>query len=341
MQVTTPREAALAAQIQDAFGQVSAPRREEMLHSEYAGNEDAGALVMAFLGKHWAEVPLLDLFWHRESLFMLSPVGYRAYLPAYLSAALAKGEPHNPDVCGYMLYSLRPSRGYSKLRKDTTRERLALLDARQRAAVLAIVRYLADEGASDAVDVLRGWESSFLGEPDRAGGPEPRADQAMTRTETALAAQLRDAFDDVVAPRSEEMILPEFEDNDEPYLMTLVFQGTHWAKVPLVDLFVHRGNTFALSPAGCRAVLPAYLAAALARDERFGDGSEIWAPVLHGLLAQPDDDETIAARARERLLLLDAEQRAAVLAILRYLADERGSSEAADVLRALERSPGD
>lgn len=155
-----PTEEALVSQIKDAFGHVQPPMAEDMLDPRYGFNLDADELKMAFLGKHWTELSILDVFRHRESVFLLSPVGYRAYLPAYLTYSLTSEERYGPDIRGYMVDGLMVRPGSDAVHVITTRDRLAILDEKQRAAVVSVLRYLADVWTTEAADVLRQWEEA-------------------------------------------------------------------------------------------------------------------------------------------------------------------------------------
>jgi hypothetical protein len=148
-------EDTLRAQIVDAFGYVAAPPADDMLQQVYRDSEDAYEMMTAFRGKHWTELPISVLSHHREIIIALTGVGYRAYLPAYLTACLANDETYGADVRGYTLYGLRPL-STSEVHVATGRERLSLLDAKQRAAVAAVLGYLEETWRmKEAGDVLR------------------------------------------------------------------------------------------------------------------------------------------------------------------------------------------
>jgi hypothetical protein len=157
--MTTTIEDELRAKIQHAFGKVSAPPPEDLLQGVYAGNDDAFEMRQAFEGKHWSDIPIKVLSHHRESVIMLSGLGYRAYLAAYLNACLANDTTFGPDVRGYTLYGLRPL-SKSEVHVATAHERLSLLDHDQREVVSEVLRYLESSWRmKEAGDVLRGWES--------------------------------------------------------------------------------------------------------------------------------------------------------------------------------------
>jgi hypothetical protein len=153
-----PAEEALRAQIADAFGEVSAAPAEELLSSAYASTDDAYEMMEAFRDQHWTEIPIADLFRHREMLIALSGIGFRAYLPAYLTACLTDSERYGADLRGYMLFGLRPL-SESELHVTTSRERLSLLDKAQRAAVASVLRYLESRWKmKEAGEILHAWE---------------------------------------------------------------------------------------------------------------------------------------------------------------------------------------
>jgi hypothetical protein len=153
------KETARAA-IRRAFANVPLPARiEEMRLPRYTG-DDSYEMAIAFLGKRWTEIPIETLFVHRESLGTLAPNAFRAYLPAYLDAALASDDPldkYGPDIRHYLLATLKGWSHQTAERATETRERLSALTADQRAAVAEVLRYLAAKHSEDAAEVLRDW----------------------------------------------------------------------------------------------------------------------------------------------------------------------------------------
>jgi len=162
VQVGPKDREAIGAKIRAAFPDVApAMAVEDMLAEPYRTNDDAYEMAAAFTGKRWSEVPRIDLFRHRESLFALSPVAYRAYLPAYLEASLASDDvldKYGADIRGYLLYSLGTTASSSPSRVATTADRIAGLDRAQRAAVAAVLRFLEERWhMADAAELLRDW----------------------------------------------------------------------------------------------------------------------------------------------------------------------------------------
>jgi len=162
VQVSEEQKELIRAQIRAAFADVVAPTEiDDMLSEPFRGNDDAYEMATAFAGKLWSEIPRVELFHHRESLFALSPAAYRAYLPAYLMASLASedaSDKYGADIRGYMLLSLGTDPASSSIRVATTRARIAALDPAQREAVAAVLRFLDERWhMRDAAIVLRDW----------------------------------------------------------------------------------------------------------------------------------------------------------------------------------------
>jgi len=152
----------LRDQIHRAFEDVPIPEHVgEMLLEGYKQSEDPYMMAAEFVGKPWQRIPLQRLVFHRESLGMLSAKAFRAYLPAYLQACLASDDPfhkYGADIRGYVLYSLKAWPHNNEYHRSTVPERLSLLDAEQRAAVAAVLRYLETHWhMNDAAAVLADW----------------------------------------------------------------------------------------------------------------------------------------------------------------------------------------
>jgi hypothetical protein len=147
----------LEAKIKAAFNKVTPPDANELLQPAYANNEDACELRSAFADRRWTELPIRELFRHREMLLALSGAGYQAYVPAYLLAALTDDEQYGADLRHYLLYGLRPlSDGEMHVR--TTRERLSRLDTDQRAAIAEVLQYLGETWCiKEAAEILSEW----------------------------------------------------------------------------------------------------------------------------------------------------------------------------------------
>jgi hypothetical protein len=152
----------LRARIRRAFADVSIPTRIEEMRRPRHTSDDSYEMAAAFVGKHWTEIPIETLFFHRESLAALSPAAYRAYLPAYLEASFASEDwldKYGADIRQYMLFTLKhwphqtsPERGAE------TSARLSVFDEEQRAAIADVLQYLASRwNSSEAAEVLRDW----------------------------------------------------------------------------------------------------------------------------------------------------------------------------------------
>lgn len=129
------------------------PSASSLLQPRYAASEDAGELRDALAGRSWRHLSLLELFQHREMLIALSGVGYQAYLPAYLCAALTNDERLGGDLRFYLINSLSPLSD-SESHIATAQERLSRLMATQRSAVADVLHYLAETLASQEAPLL-------------------------------------------------------------------------------------------------------------------------------------------------------------------------------------------
>ena len=90
-------------------------------------------------------------------LIALSGLGYQAYLPAYLCAALTEDERLGADLRFYLIKSLSPLSD-TKAHVATAHERLSRLTATQRSAVAGVLHYLAEALAcQEAAALLDGW----------------------------------------------------------------------------------------------------------------------------------------------------------------------------------------
>lgn len=145
--------------IEDAFGRLPIPKTDEVVGAA-RNNLDATELATAFGGKHWRELQIPELFFHREALSILGPAGFRFYLPAYMVASLKLTE-HRADVCEYTLLSLRPpytSSGPDESLRHFTATRIAALDEPQKEAVRAFLRALrADVGGWRTDPAMTEW----------------------------------------------------------------------------------------------------------------------------------------------------------------------------------------
>lgn len=148
--------------VHDAFDSVAVPMEIEGMRLPRYTGEDSYEMVAALVKRKWSQIPVKELFYHRESLVTLSAAGFRAYLPAYLLAAIESDDPldkYGADIRHYLLASLKHwPHQTDKHRTAETAERLSLLDGRQRAAVAATLELLVSQWESaDASELLRDW----------------------------------------------------------------------------------------------------------------------------------------------------------------------------------------
>ena len=131
--------AQLRARVEHAFRGVPGLPAEDIVQEEYRHNVDAQEMAGAFGGRHWKELGLEELFFHRESIFMFSSAGYLSYLPAYMVGCLRDDKELAPDISWYLVSGLGPQR-----KRRTTRQRLELFDEEQRAAIAAVLGHVAE-----------------------------------------------------------------------------------------------------------------------------------------------------------------------------------------------------
>jgi hypothetical protein len=145
--------------IKAAFEDVGVPRSEEVLADSMRGSDDAVEMLNALSGKHWSELSIQTLFYHREMIQALSAIGYRAYLPAFLVKSLDDDARHAADLYDAALYSIMPV-SEDRRHIELAENRTSLLDAKQRMAISDYLRYvggLYDD--KEARSALREWES--------------------------------------------------------------------------------------------------------------------------------------------------------------------------------------
>ena len=140
--------------IRAAFPSVALPAERVVPHA----NDPEYAMVgRDFAGKGWSEIPSAVVARHRDRLPFFSPEGFRAHLGGFLLAAIAG----DADVAQGVVFSLYPP-SKADLRSPFE-ARAKTLDAAQRAAVAAFLRWvIADQGADfpngEPAAALQHWE---------------------------------------------------------------------------------------------------------------------------------------------------------------------------------------
>jgi hypothetical protein len=133
----------LTASIHAAFDDVPVPSADDILAPEMQRSIDPLEMRAALAGKHWSVIPMEDLTFHREAIFALGPVGFPAYIAAFLLAALAEDR-MSPDIFDYTLFALYP---IDDAEVEVVRRRLSRLTPDQRMAIVEWLRYFADRVA--------------------------------------------------------------------------------------------------------------------------------------------------------------------------------------------------
>ncbi len=125
----------IAGEVAEAFARVSYPGDDRLLESPT--HWESASVLEAFRGKQWRSVALDVLFTHRLSLALFSPEAFRFYLPAYLTAALLHSEA--VDTLRENVFFLLTPSDSDGVRSNWLQARIALLDAKQKAAIRRFV----------------------------------------------------------------------------------------------------------------------------------------------------------------------------------------------------------
>lgn len=138
-------------------------------------------------------------------------------------------------------------------------------------------------------------------------------------------------FGAVPGPNPDEVLAERYRESEDAGLMLADFCGKHWRDLPASMLFRHREMLPALSAVGYRGYIAAYLRASVLDGPYDADLREY---TLFSLI--PIDSHRVDEReVRQRLSLLNRDQRDTIEAYVRYLSDERQMSQARRVLDEL------
>jgi hypothetical protein len=129
-----------------------------------------------------------------------------------------------------------------------------------------------------------------------------------------LQTHVTHAFRTVPGLPAEGIVLELYRPNVDALAMASAFGGWHWTALSLDEMFFHRESIFMFSAAGYLSYLPAYLVGCL-RDDAELVADIAWYTV--GSLRTQRKGRT----TRQRLELFDDDQRAAVAAVLRHVAE--------------------
>jgi hypothetical protein len=155
-----------AAQVRDAihkaFDAVVSPQRpDDMLLAPYRSSIDATEMAAEFLGRSWKEIPVKELFRHREMLPTMSAAAYRAYLPGYLVACVNEdpaASKYIGDLWEYTVLSLKAWPGQEPTSASRVTERLSLMNSEQREAIRLVLRFIAERSQrAEVQSLLNEW----------------------------------------------------------------------------------------------------------------------------------------------------------------------------------------
>jgi len=146
--------------VEAAFADAPRPPDDELLHPN---SRDDGDIAALYGIPHWREVPDEVVVREYAALAFLGPAGFRHFLPAYLAYAL-----RNPETDAYTvestIFALTPIEGDARLREFMV-SKYGLLDAAQRAAVVAFLEAMAESQGEPLHEVigkaLAYWDASL------------------------------------------------------------------------------------------------------------------------------------------------------------------------------------
>ncbi len=123
-------------EVEEAFADVPYPGDDKIVDNLDLYGRDI--IFEAFRGKHWREITIDVLFWHRDSFGQLSPEGFRFYLPCFMIGAVL--HPVETDTLWQsVFFDLTPRDSEGPL-MDWFHALVNLLDARQKAVVRRYVK---------------------------------------------------------------------------------------------------------------------------------------------------------------------------------------------------------
>jgi hypothetical protein len=151
--MTLDRQQTLST-IREAFSQVDRPAPKAAVYD--LRQMDCSEMMSAFGRFDWWDIPQEALMAHRDAIHMLSPEGYRYYLPAFMSAVLQPEDDDYEwewDIMESVMASMVSSDISADLvagAEDMIEKRLKLLTPQERAAIVAFIgAFIAEEGAYD------------------------------------------------------------------------------------------------------------------------------------------------------------------------------------------------
>ena len=177
-------------QIDDAFGAAPRPSDEDLLHEDCRDDNDIAAL---YAYAHWRDVPGDVLVTEYAALSFLSPAGYRHFIPAYMRHALQHFD-SGESVVDSTLWSLALNDWEDERMRAFRRSKWSLLDAPQRAAVVAFLRAadaLAGHDDDDVARALATWTQDAGGEDDDDAAAVAARAEATAAGEATAEAWLR------------------------------------------------------------------------------------------------------------------------------------------------------
>jgi hypothetical protein len=142
--------------IRDAFTETGPPDATEIVPRHNFVHLECDEIRDAFRGKRWEELSVPFLTYHRDAVFFFTPRAWSYFLPAYMSAILARYDETDTMVNG-LLATVTPTRNGDD--EALRRSRIAALSSSQRVAFGMFIEWVAakhpeDLESEDCQDIL-------------------------------------------------------------------------------------------------------------------------------------------------------------------------------------------
>ena len=147
----------LVDEIERAFATETVIDECGMLAPRFAGSDDPVEFSKAVAGQDWRSLEAQTLFYHRESLGMLSALGYRALIAAFLRASLIGPDDYASDLMGASVSSFHALSDEADDVEDAS-TRVSLLTLQQRSAIASYLLHVAETyDDKEAKEVFASW----------------------------------------------------------------------------------------------------------------------------------------------------------------------------------------
>jgi hypothetical protein len=284
---------------------------------------DAWYVMRAFVGKRWQDLTTEELRTGHDALGMMTPEGFRYYLPAYLVLTLQ--DPKEADVEADKTRGAisPPPFDYGDLEAFETR--ISLLSLQERIAIAYFCEYLrrSEEHipfSDEPIDrVTYYWQRYYLS-PELIEANEflrsvkPLRAESKSVSKRDLINTIKEAFADVAMPSAEQLSIPAkwklypWIALDEISLARFL-KGKRWQSLNSSDVNHLSGSLKVMTPEGIRYYLPGFLTAIIEEPTRILDNalkSTVWAlsPPPFGVSSKEDFDERIRLLTHDKRICI-------------------------------------